>query len=300
MEGGKTERAEKKSKIKTVCIIVIDVLFVCFFVLCMLALFLSVSAKKNADGAMQLFGYELRLVESPSMEKCDQTDVSDFEIKDLPVHSLVFIQTVPEEETKAKEWYASLKAGDVLTFRYVYTTQETITHRIVEIRQNETGGHTIVLEGDNKNSQDGALQQVIDTSDTDSPNYVIGKVTGKSLVLGFLITALKSPWGIVCIVIIPCLLIIVWEIVRVVSVFSSKKKEEIRAEQQKKDEEIAQLKRLLAEANAAGAENSLDADGLSEEKGEPIEERKEKLAEADAAGAENSLDADRLSEDKEI
>ena len=148
------------------------------------------------------------------MEKCALTDVSDFKIKDLPVRSMVFVQAVPKDATEAENWYGSLRVGDILTFRYVYTRQETITHRIIEISAKETGGHIITLEGDNKTTKSGALHQTIDTSSEESPNYVIGKVVGKSIVLGFLVTVLKSAWGILFIVIVPCLLIIVSEIVQ--------------------------------------------------------------------------------------
>ena len=68
------------------------------------------------DGAVNFFGYEMRTVLSDSMEKCDETDVSGFEIKDIPVKSLVFTETVPTGEA-AEEWYANLKVGDVLTFK---------------------------------------------------------------------------------------------------------------------------------------------------------------------------------------
>ena len=170
-----------------------------------------------------MFGHELRLVVSESMEKSEETDVSGYKIKDIPLHSLIFIETVPEDEAEAQEWYGNLKVGDVLTFRYVYTTQETITHRIVSIEPNDGGGYTISLQGDNKGTADGVLTQVIDTSATDSLNYVIGKVTGKSVALGYVITAVQSPWGIIFIVIVPCLIIIVFEIIRIMCIFSQKK-----------------------------------------------------------------------------
>ena len=84
-----------------------------------------------------------------------------------------------------------------MTFKYVYARQETITHRITEITEKPAGGYVIKLEGDNKNSDTETLAQTIDTSLADSPNYVVGKVTGQSYVLGLLITALKSPVGLV-------------------------------------------------------------------------------------------------------
>ncbi len=247
-----------KSKVKKIFGIIINVLFFLFFFLCVMLLYLSVSGKKSPDGAVELFGYEMRTVDSSSMEKCALTDVSTYKIKDLSVHTLVFIEKVPEDEQKADEWYAELEIGDVLTFRYVYTTQEVITHRIVEIDAKEDGGYRIVLEGDNKNSEDGILQQEIDTSLSNSPNYVIGKVTGSSKALGLMITAVKSPWGIVLIVIVPCLIIIILEIIQIVTIVSQKKREEREKERKAKDDEIAELKRKLAEANAQLPENDLE------------------------------------------
>lgn len=253
--------AEFKKKLKTAGNWALNILFVLFFLLCLFALFCTVAAKRDQNGAIRLFGHEMFVVVSASMEQCDETDVSGYEIKDIPTRSLVWVETVPDEEAAAEEWYAGLRVGDVLTFRYVYVTQETITHRIVEITPKETGGYIIVLEGDNKNAEGGALQQTIDTSLADSPNYVIGKVTWKSLPLGLLITALRSPWGIVCIVIIPCLIIIALEVVRIVGVVSSKKQEKQAEERKKKDDEIAELKRQLAAANAAAEGCSPGASG---------------------------------------
>lgn len=249
----------KYAKIKKVLSIVVDVLFVCFFLLCLLGLILTITAKRDVDGAVELFGLEMRLVLSPSMEKCDQTDVSGYKIKDIPVHSLIFIERVPEGEEEASAWYGELQVGDVLTFRYVYTEQETITHRIIEIIPNANGGYTITLAGDNKNTESGVLQQVIDTSQTDSPNYVLGKVTGKSVVLGYLFTAVRSPWGLFLIIIVPCLIIIALEVIRIVGVLSQKKKDDLQAEQKKKDEEIEELKRRLAEATASGADGASES-----------------------------------------
>ena len=236
--------SEKSTKItaKRIFSIVLNAVFVCFFLLCALALFLAVTSKKSSDGAMEIFGTEMRLVLSSSMEKCDETDVSDYEIKDIPVKSVVFIQTVPEDEAQAKTWYEQLKVGDVLTFKYVYGgSQDTITHRIVAIE-----GTVITLAGDNKTSQDGYLMQVIDYSQ-DTANYVIGKVTGTSYFLGLAITALKSPVGIVCIVIVPCLIIVVLEVIKIVGVLSENKKKKQAEEQKKKDDELEELKKKLAQ-----------------------------------------------------
>ncbi|MBQ8716769.1 MAG: hypothetical protein IJY43_02845 [Clostridia bacterium] len=248
----------EKQKLKKAGKITVDVITYLFIVLCVLAVVLVITSKRDPDGTSTIFGKQMRYVQSPSMEKCDATDVSAFEIKDIPMRSMVFIETVPDDPAKAAEWYASLKVGDVLTFKYVYVRQETITHRITAIEPKETGGYIISLEGDNKGSDDGVLTQKIDTSIENSPNYIIGKVTGQNYPLGLLINALKSPAGIVCIIILPALAIIVLEVIKIVNVFGAerkKKDEEVKAQQQS---ELEELRARLAQLEAKNNENNGD------------------------------------------
>ncbi len=247
-----------KSKAKKIVGIILNVIMYIFFALCIFALVLSVAAKKDADGAVSIFGKQARIVVSDSMAKCEQTDVSEYKIKDIPVKSMIFIDLVPENEQEAKEWYADIKEGDVLTFRYVYVRQETITHRVKSITENENGGYTIELEGDNKASDANTLTQTIDTSLVNSTNYIIGKVTGQSYFLGVVITAVKSPVGIVCIVIIPAVIIAIFEIIRLVNALTANKRKQQEEENQRRDEELENMRRQLellqqqqAQANVA-------------------------------------------------
>lgn len=254
----------KNEKLKNALKIAGDVVLYIIIALALFVLIVSITAKKDSDGTATVFGKQLRFVQSDSMGKCELTDVSGYEIKSIPVKSCVFIEVVPENEAKKAEWYKSLKVGDVLTFKYVYTKQETITHRIVDIEQNGEGGYLITLEGDNKNSDSNLLKQTIDTSLTDSPNYVIGKVTGQSYLLGLLVYAFKTPVGIVCLIIIPCVIIIIFEVLRLVRVFGGEKKEKLKAERQNQANEIEELKRQLA-ALQKGAAASEQAPQAAEE-----------------------------------
>ncbi len=135
-------------------------------------------------------GYEARLVMSASMEKNPQTDVSSYAIQDIPAQSLVLIKLVPRRERARERFYASLKAGDVLTFSYrVIGGNTVITHRIQRIER-RGGGYVIVLCGDNGTH---VGTQTVDTSDAQSPNFVIGKVVSKSHFLGVLLCILRQP-----------------------------------------------------------------------------------------------------------
>ena len=221
-----------KQVIKKVATITLNVLLYAFILLCLFGVIVSIMAKKDADGTATVFGVQMRSVLSPSMEACELTDVSDFEIKDIKTKSVVFVKVVPENEEEKKDFYKSLKVGDVLTFKYTYVTQETITHRIIAIEENGVGGYIIQLAGDNKNSEDGVLIQTINTSDLVSTNYVIGKVTGQSYALGLFIWAVKAPVGLIFIVILPSLIIIVLEIIRIVNVLKQDKEKKLEEERE--------------------------------------------------------------------
>lgn len=233
---------------KKVANIVLDVVVVIVLLLALFTIVVTINAKKSKDkDASSIFGYQLRFVQSGSMEKCAYTDVSKYKVKSIKVKSCVFIKTAPTDVEKIKEWYKTLKVGDVLTFQY---KGEIITHRIFKIEEKETGnGYIITLKGDYKSSKDNEpAEQVIDT-EVDTPatvNYIIGKVTGQSYLLGLCVYVLKKPVGIVCVVIVPCLLMIVIQIFRIVNVLGEDKKNKRKEEQVNKDDEIEELKRQLA------------------------------------------------------
>ena len=238
---------------KKVWSIVSNVLLYLFIAICLIGVLLTITAKKDEDGTATIFGMQMRLVISPSMEKCDATDVSDFEIKDIPVNSMVFIEVVPTDPTEAEKWYDELEVGDVLTFKYVYTRQETITHRITNKTEKPTGGYIIELTGDNKNSDSQTLTQIIDTSNSNSPEYIIGKVTGQSYILGLFISVLKSPLGLILIVILPSLVIMIFEIVKVVKIVTAEKRQKEQEEKEQQQNELDELRRRLAELEASKA-----------------------------------------------
>ena len=237
-----------KAKAKKISSIVLSVLMYVFIAICLITVFMTVMSKKDTDGAAEIFGYQMRVVASDSMAKSEHTDVSNFKIKDIPIRSMVFIDLIPDEPDKADEWYRSLKVGDVLTFRYVYTSKQvTITHRIISISENAGGGFTIKLAGDNKNSEDGALTQVIDTSIPNNTNYVIGKVTGQSKMFGAVMSFMMQPVGIVLIIILPCALIIVFEVVKISKIFLDEKKKREQEEQEKTQNELEELRKKLSD-----------------------------------------------------
>ena len=242
---------ENKSTLKKIGNIASNVLLYLFLAICIFTVFVTMLSKKDSDGAAEVFGYQMRVVASDSMAKSEYTDVSAYKIKSIPIRSMVFVETMPDDPAQVNDWYRSLQVGDVLTFRYVYTTQVTITHRVTSITEKPTGGFVIELAGDNKLSDNSQLYQTIDTSIPNNTNYVIGKVTGQAYLLGLLMSFLMQPIGIIFLIILPCLIIIMLEIAKIVKVLSSEKREREKAAADQKEEELMALRSRLAQLEQA-------------------------------------------------
>lgn len=236
---------KSQAKLKTTTSLILNVLLYVFLVICMISVSVTLLSKKDDDGA-ELFGYQMRIVISESMAKSEGTDVSKYDIKSIPLNSMVFIQTVPDDPKEAEKWYSKIEVGDVLTFKYLYARQETITHRVVDKLEKPGGGYIFSLEGDNKASGQHVMTQVIDTTDTNSPNYIIGKVTAKSFLFGLFISLMQQPAGIVLVVIVPCFIIIMMEVFKIIGVINEDKKKKALEETRKKNDEIEELRRRLA------------------------------------------------------
>lgn len=257
-EAALPETNTTKQKVLKALQIAGDVLFCLIIAFALFVLIISVSAKRDADGTANVFGYQLRFVQSGSMEKCDQTDVSGYKIKSIPVKSCVFIKKAPapDDQQALNEWCSALSVGDVLTFQYskygaANIQDKVITHRIVKIEPKE-GGYIITLEGDNKNDTGSVGQQVIDTTKADGLDYIIGKVEGQSYFLGLCVYALKSPVVLVFIIIVPCMIVIAYEVVKIITVLNKDKKDRQQQEKTAKEDEIALLRKQLEELQKSG------------------------------------------------
>ena len=254
----------KTEKTKKVWHILQNIILYLFLLICIFSVILTIVSKKDADGSADVFGYQFRVVVSDSMAKNENTDVSSYKIGSIPIRSLVVVKTMPDDPKEAEEWYRGLEIGDVLTFRYVYTTQVTITHRIVDIDEKDTGGFIIKLAGDNKNSDSGQLYQSIDTSIPNNTNYVIGEVVAKNYLLGFILSILMTPVGMVLMIIVPCMIILLLEVMKIAKMLGEEKKFKAQEKLDEKEKELDELRRRLAELESertqAGADltNALD------------------------------------------
>ena len=159
----------------------------------------------NGD-SLDLSHTDVKIVVSGSMDG----EPRDYPIKTIPTGSMVVIHKVDGDD-----FYSSLKVGDVLTFDYTHPVSKenmVVTHRIIKIEENNEV-YTYTLKGDSiaDDPTNGSVQIV--TSDSGD---VIGKVVGVSHWLGELVVFLSTWTGKFCLIVIPCILLIIYEVTNIV------------------------------------------------------------------------------------
>ena len=91
------------SKTKRILNVIAYILVYAFLALAIVSLVFAMFARSKGEGAVSLFGRQVYTVATGSMEKCEETDVSSFEIKDIPINSAVFVECVPTDKAD-KRW----------------------------------------------------------------------------------------------------------------------------------------------------------------------------------------------------
>ncbi len=112
---------------------------------------------------------------------------------------------------------SELKEGDIITFLSSDNRFEgiTVTHRIQDIKPGSDGSYEFVTKGDANNAEDFALAQDYN---------VLGKVIFKIPVIGYLQDFLATKGGWIIVILIPCLAVISYDIVKIVKIVRRKVK----------------------------------------------------------------------------
>ena len=110
----------------------------------------------------------------------------------------------------------TLKTGDIITFASSDSrfTGTIITHRILKKNQDSDGNITFQTKGDNNNVADSALVQ---------PNNIYGKVILKIPKLGYLQEFLATDGGWIIVILLPCVTVISYDVVKLVKGLKRKK-----------------------------------------------------------------------------
>ena len=181
-----------------------------------------------------LFGIRFYIVLTDSMSPSENN-------KDDKVHfnagDIVLIKNV--DDAKA------LQPGEVIAFVSQNSDSfgETITHMIREVRTSEEGNVIgYVTYGTNTGTDDEVLVE---------PEYVLGTYAGKLPKVGHFFSFLKTTPGYIVCILVPFLLLILWQGVNVVRLFKQYKREQMadmeaeRAQLAKEREESARMMREL-------------------------------------------------------
>ncbi len=161
-----------------------------------------IDQKKNLDSGKNIPPlFNAYVIVSPSM------------VPTIKVEDAVVIKRVEENE---------LKKGDIITFNstdYRYSGV-TVTHRIVGVETTENGEKLYTTKGDNNNTPD---------SSRISYENIYGKVVLRIPKIGYIQYFLTQSYGWIIAVVIPCLGIIIYDIIKLAktikqSIAPSKKK----------------------------------------------------------------------------
>jgi signal peptidase I len=196
-----------------------------------------------------LFGYRIYIVKTDSMAK------TDFDAGDLILTKIVDPNT--------------LEAGDIITFQSGDPDSygETITHKIREKRTDANGNVAFVTYGTTTDTNDETLAL---------GDFVLGKYVGTLPGAGHFFAFLKTTPGYVTCILVPFMLLIIYQGINCVKVFRQYKAEqvaEMEEERRKLEEErkaslemMKELQALKAQLAAQGATELSGPEDKSEEK----------------------------------
>ena len=237
----------KNNKVLNIILKIVTGILIAFTVFIMLFTVVSVTTLDRND--RNLFGLRFYIVQTDSMSPSENNAHLDVHFS---AGDIILIKNV-KDATK-------LQSGDIIAFISTNKVSygETVTHMIREPRYDSRGGLLgYVTYGTNTNTDDEALVE---------PEYVIGAYAGKLPGVGHFFAFVKSTPGYICCILIPFLLLILYNGADVIRLFRKYKKEqtaildaekaEIAAERQRNEE---MLRELLALKNQLSGNAPADA-----------------------------------------
>ena len=243
-------------KILNIALKVVTWLLVAFTVFMMIFTIVTVTTVDRNDRS--IFGIKFYIVQTDSMSKSDKN-------ADMDVHfnagDIVIIKNV-EDPTK-------LQSGDIIAFMSTNSVSygETVTHMIREVKRADDGkllGY--VTYGTNTGVDDEALVE---------PEYILGAYSGKLPGVGNFFAFVKSTPGYIVCILVPFLLLILYNGVNVIRLFRKYKREQMEAMQAEKDKleaERAENQRMMQELLALKAQLDKKEGGEGTPPAEPASE----------------------------
>ncbi len=134
-----------------------------------------------------------------------------------------------------------IKVGDIITFISTSTSSKgmTITHRVIEISEDDNGNKLYKTKGDNNTSPDPKPATF---------ENIIGKVIFKIPQLGRLQSILTTKWGWLILVVVPAFIIILYDILKLLRLYGAEKSiEEVNTQVIIKKEKEIENKKIIEE-----------------------------------------------------
>ena len=243
-------------KILNIALKVVTWLLVALTVFMMIFTVVTVTTVDRNDRS--IFGVKFYIVQTDSMSLSENN-------KDMDVHfnagDIVIIKNVDDPR--------ALQAGDIIAFMSTNSVSygETVTHMIHEVKKTEDGkvlGY--VTYGTNTGTDDEALVE---------PEYVLGAYSGKLPGVGNFFAFVKSTPGYIVCILVPFLLLILYNGVNVIRLFRKYKREQMEAMQAEKDKleaERAENQRMMQELLALKAQLDKKEGGEGTPPAEPASE----------------------------
>lgn len=223
-----------KEKIKKVAGICGNVLIWTIVVVSLLVTILVFSAQGSDDGVPALFGTSLVTIESGSMEPTYNSG------------DLVFMTKIDDA---AK---AALKKGDIITYHAPIDINgdgvlgDINTHRIVEV---DTVAKTVKTQGDNEVTNPTPDNYTVKFTDIIGTCTEDGKIGG----IGGVIAFLRSSLGFFLCIVLPLILLFIYELYRFIMLLISESKRQAQEQAMETEEEIKRraIEEYLAQIAAA-------------------------------------------------
>ena len=249
------EAKEKLNKITNVITKVITILLFIFTAFIMV--FTIVSVTLTDKNERNVFGYRFYIVQTDSMSESEKN-------AHMEVHfnagDIILVRGVDDS--------TELKAGDIISFISTNKVSygETVTHMIREVKTNANGNVLgYVTYGTNTDTNDEALVE---------PEYVLGVYAAKLPGVGNFFAFVKSTHGYIWCILVPFLVLIIFNGVDVIRLFRKYRKEqtaildaekaEIAAERQRNEDILRELEALKKQLEAKVGTETTDGEQSSE------------------------------------
>ena len=263
------ETSKPKKSPLSIIVTVLTWMVVAFAVFVMI--FTIVSMNVVGKNEAEIFGHRFYIVKTDSMSLSENN-------KDMDVHINAGDMIIVKTPTDAERY--KLEAGEIITFisKNEDTYGEPVTHMILQREYDENGkfiGYTTF--GTNTGEADKVVVE---------PDYILGTYVSVIPVLGHFFAFLKTVPGYIVCILIPFLLLIIYQGVNCIRLFRRYKKEqmdEMQAERDQIEEERKASAEMLKELQAL--KEQLAAQQAAAKPDEPKSEEKveEPVAEAEAA-----------------